>query len=110
MKPPKEEGAGNAGCVSAPAALRAKIKSTQASHHRFAETFRHSPRNGFNGFLRALPGDRAFLPPLQVAMRKHRHPLDVSVETSGPHDFTVRHHVVRLFDIAASIASRANES
>ena len=24
---------------------------------------RHSPRNGFNGFLRALPGDRAFLPP-----------------------------------------------
>src|SRR5450432_463009 len=24
---------------------------------------RHSLRNGFNGFLRALPGDRAFLPP-----------------------------------------------
>src|ERR1700738_614161 len=27
------------------------------------EITRHSPRNGFNGFLRALPGDRAFLPP-----------------------------------------------
>src|ERR1700690_3244767 len=27
------------------------------------EIARHSPRNGFNGFLRALPGDRAFLPP-----------------------------------------------
>ena len=24
---------------------------------------RHSLRNGFNGFLRALPGDQAFLPP-----------------------------------------------
>jgi hypothetical protein len=24
---------------------------------------RHSLRDGFNGFLRALPGDRAFLPP-----------------------------------------------
>src|ERR1700749_751048 len=24
---------------------------------------RHSPRNGFNGFLRALPGDRALLSP-----------------------------------------------
>src|ERR1700754_2591739 len=24
---------------------------------------RHSPRNGFNGFLRALSGDRAFLSP-----------------------------------------------
>ncbi len=30
------EGAGNAGCIGAPAALRAKVKSTQASHHRFA--------------------------------------------------------------------------
>src|SRR6202158_4357826 len=27
------------------------------------EIARHSPRNGFNGFLRALPGGRAFWPP-----------------------------------------------
>jgi hypothetical protein len=27
------------------------------------EITQHSPRNGFNGFLRALPGDRALLPP-----------------------------------------------
>src|ERR1700674_703157 len=27
------------------------------------EITQHSPRNGFNGFLRALPGDRACLPP-----------------------------------------------
>jgi hypothetical protein len=28
-----------------------------------AEITRHSLRNGFNGFLRDLPGDRAFLSP-----------------------------------------------
>jgi hypothetical protein len=48
---------------AAPVALRAKIKSTQASHHGHTGDIRHSPRNGFNGLLRGLPGDRAFLPP-----------------------------------------------
>src|SRR6201985_1648045 len=48
-------------------------------------------RNGFNGFLRALPGDRALLSPsparcvrpvrADIAIRK----LDASVEASGPH-------------------------
>src|SRR5262245_10896509 len=33
------------------------------SHHRFGRIIRHSLRDGFNGVLRALPGDRAFLPP-----------------------------------------------
>jgi hypothetical protein len=37
--------------------------STRVSHHEYAGITRHSPRNGFNGFLRALPGDRACLPP-----------------------------------------------
>jgi hypothetical protein len=32
-------------------------------HTGSAEAVRPSLRNGFNGFLRALPGDRAFLPP-----------------------------------------------
>ena len=49
----------------APAALRAKIKSTQASHHGHTGDIRHSPRNGFNGLFHALPGDRACC---------HRHP------------------------------------
>ena len=44
--------------------LACKIKiNTRVSHHRFAETLQHSLRDGFNGFLRALPGDRALLPP-----------------------------------------------
>jgi hypothetical protein len=50
----------------APAASYAKVKSTRVSHHRFAETIRHSLRDGFNGFLRALSGDRAFLSPSPV--------------------------------------------
>jgi len=66
--PPKTEGAGNAGCSVAPAASRANEKSTRASHHRFAETLRHSPRNGFNGFLRGLPGEPGLLPPSPAAI------------------------------------------
>src|ERR1700692_159376 len=39
------------------------VVNTRVSHHGHAGNTRHSPRNGFNGFLRALPGDRALLPP-----------------------------------------------
>src|SRR5262249_38230362 len=44
--PRKSEDAGNAGASVAPAALRATKKSTQASHHRYAETIRHSLHDG----------------------------------------------------------------
>ena len=47
----------------APAASYAKVKSIRASHHRFTGSIRPSLRNGFNGFLRARPGDRALLSP-----------------------------------------------
>src|SRR3984893_3571010 len=43
--------------------LACNVKSTRVSHHRSAETIRPSLRNGFNGLFRALPGDRALLPP-----------------------------------------------
>jgi hypothetical protein len=49
--------------AGAPAAARVVVVSTRVSHHEYAGNTRHSPRNGFNGFLRALPGDRALLPP-----------------------------------------------
>jgi hypothetical protein len=39
------------------------VVNTRVSHHGHTGNTRHSPRNGFNGFLRALPGDRACLPP-----------------------------------------------
>jgi hypothetical protein len=40
-----------------------KGRKHTSSHHRFTGEIRHSLRNGFNGLFRALPGDRAFLPP-----------------------------------------------
>jgi hypothetical protein len=78
----------------APAAACAKVESkkhTRQSGH--TGITRHSPRNGFNGFLRALPGDRALLPPssAKIAFRQ----LDTSVGVSGPHDFSVRFRTVR---------------
>jgi hypothetical protein len=78
------------------------VESTRVSHHGHTGNTRHSPRNGFNGFLRALPGDRACLSPslarrvrpvrADIAIRK----LDAGVEASGPHDFAVRCRAVRL--------------
>jgi hypothetical protein len=55
---------------------------------------RHSLRDGFNGFLRALPGDRAFLPPSSSPTDQQK--LDISVGISGPHDFAVRESAARL--------------
>jgi hypothetical protein len=39
------------------------VVNTRVSHHGHTGNTRHSPRNGFNGFLRTLPGDRACLSP-----------------------------------------------
>src|SRR5579872_4800119 len=61
-KPRRARGMPGAPC--APIASHANKENMRAcSHHRYAERFRHSPRDGFNAFLRALLGDRAFLPP-----------------------------------------------
>jgi hypothetical protein len=88
------------------------VVNTRVSHHGHTGNTRHSPRNGFNGFLRALPGDRALLPPSSAVARQ----LDASVGASGPHDFAVRTSIVRLrfsgrrpncADAAASTASPA---
>jgi hypothetical protein len=54
--PPKEiRGRRKCRVHGAPAA-RVQQKA-HGSHHRSTENTRHSLRNGFNGFLRALPGD-----------------------------------------------------
>jgi hypothetical protein len=58
----KSEGAGNAGRQMRPQPRVWCVESTRVSHHGHTGITRHSPRNGFNGFLRALPSDRAFLP------------------------------------------------
>src|SRR5215212_3256309 len=60
---PRKRGRRECRVRAAPAVSRAKIESTRGRHHRFTGAGRHSPRNGFNGLLRDLPGDRALLSP-----------------------------------------------
>ena len=61
-------------------------------HSEVATIIRH-PHAMVYGLYRALPGDRAVLPPsfAKVTFRK----LDASVEASGPHDFAVRFSAAR---------------
>src|SRR4051812_24950291 len=78
-------------------------KARRVSHHRFTGITRRFPRNGFNGFLRALPSDRALLPLSFVARLTNLMPA------SGHQDHTTSPSaasIVRLIDTAASTASR----
>jgi hypothetical protein len=59
------------------------------------------------GLLRALPGDRACLPP-SPSRSLLRESLNASVGAPGPHDFAVREIGVRLSPSPASTASRRN--
>ena len=65
-----------------------RIDSTRVSHHRYAGSEPAFPARWFYGFLRALLGDRALLPP--SSRRKFLRDLNASVGASGPHDFAVR--------------------
>jgi hypothetical protein len=64
MNLPPLEGVGNAGCPLHP---RPRVHLVLVERTRVTTSTPESPdvpaRNGFNGFLRALPGDRALLPP-----------------------------------------------
>jgi len=69
MKLPPKEGVGNAGCPLHP---RPRVHLVVVERTRVTTSTPESPgvpaRNGFNGFLRALPGDRALLPPSPTDM------------------------------------------
>src|SRR5262252_278358 len=87
-------------------------KKAGGRYHRFSPINRHSLRNGFNGFLRALPGDRALLSPsparcesivarvmrsiITSTLQSIIDQLDASVGASEPHDFAVRFRAFRL--------------
>jgi hypothetical protein len=66
---PPKEGVGNAGCPLHP---RPRVHLVVVERTRVTTSTPESPgipaRNGFNGFLRALPGDRALLPPSSADM------------------------------------------
>ena len=69
MSLPPSEGVGNAGCPLHP---RPRVHLVVVERTRVTTSTPESPgvpaRNGFNGFLRALPGDRALLPPSPTDM------------------------------------------
>src|SRR6266481_424867 len=69
MNLPPKEGVGNAGCPLHP---RPRVHFVLVERTRATTSTPESPgipaRNGFNGFLRALPGDRAVLPPSSADM------------------------------------------
>ena len=84
LSPSKPRGRRECRMLVAPAALRASEKSTQASHHRYAETVRHSLRDGLR-LIRALPGVPGLIAP--VASPETSAKLDTSVGVSGPRVF-----------------------
>src|SRR6202161_2952786 len=63
----KTEGAGKAGCPMHPQPRVQMVESTRVVTTG-SPGHRPSLRNGFNGFLRALPGDRALLSPSPAAI------------------------------------------
>src|SRR5216683_6941493 len=69
MNLPPKEGVGNAGCPLHP---RPRVHLVVVERTRVTTSTPESPgipaRNGFNGFLRALLGDRALLPPSPTDM------------------------------------------
>ena len=78
-------------CARKPRVQRVEVASTRVS--QVTPRTPGTPRAMVYGLFRALPGDRALLPPspTKIAFRE----LDASVEASGPHDFAVRFCAVR---------------
>ena len=90
---PRVRAQGNAGCAVHPQSRVRKVVHTGSNPQAHRDT-RHSLRNGFNGLWRALPGDRAFLPPSPPRNSLLRD-LNASVGASGPHGFAVRNSATR---------------
>jgi hypothetical protein len=103
LAPSSYKGSRECRAPDAPAALRAKVESTQASHHGHAGNTRHSPRNGFTAYsvLSRVTGLSC-----HPRRRNYFRQLDASVGASGPHGFAVRAQCHSSFDTRASTASR----
>jgi hypothetical protein len=108
--PLRKEGAGNAGCTLHPRSrVQMRIKNTHTSIQGSGGS-PTSPAQWLYGLLRALPGERALLPPSSLRIASQE--LSASVAAPGPHDFAVRDQRFRpgakMPDAAASTASHPN--
>src|SRR5260370_647855 len=81
-----KEGVGNAGRTMHP---RSRVHLVVVNSTRVTTSTPESPgipaRNGFNGFLRALPGDRALLPPSPCGLKVLSSPVEPN---EPPQDLT----------------------
>jgi hypothetical protein len=104
----------------APAAARGVV-NTRVSHHGYAETPGIPARSGFNGFLRALPGDRALLSPssantsanLTPASRRQDHTTSPSASApfvKGASTSTASHPASVTIAIRPSCGTRRGDS
>src|ERR1700726_1354830 len=93
-RPMKSEGAGNAGCPMHPQP-RVRFVVLVCTRVFTAEAPETSgiPHAMVLRLIRALPGDRALLPPSSAGKSRD---LNASVGASGPHDFAVRFSTARL--------------
>jgi hypothetical protein len=106
---PKKRAQGMPGAQLAPAA---SCKKTRVVATGTPGSTRHSLRNGLNGFLRALLGDRALLPPSPAECSANLMPASGRQDhTTSPYASAsfVQHAFTRLMP-PASIASRAQRS
>src|SRR6202047_912463 len=103
-RPLQSKGAGNAGRPMRPIAACAMVVVERTRVSQVTPESPGTPRAMVYGLFRALPGDRAFLPPspAKVAFRE----LDASVGASGPHVFAVRITRRSSSSASASTASR----
>src|ERR1700730_12431338 len=90
----KQEGAGNAGCPMHPQP-RVRFVVLVCTRVFTAEAPETSgiPHAMVLRLIRAVPGDRALLPPSSAGKSRD---LNASVGASGPHDFAVRISTARL--------------
>jgi hypothetical protein len=83
------------------------VVNTRVSHHEFTGNIRLSPRNGFNGFFRALPGDRALLPPSSADHSANLTPASGCQDhTTSPSASVSFARTLSCTDTVASTASR----
>jgi len=86
------KGVGNAGCQCT-RSRACSVVNTRVSHHGYTGSPGIPARNGFNGFLRALPPATGLVCHRRLANESAK--LDTSVGVSGPHDFAVRISAIR---------------
>src|SRR6202790_3948080 len=87
-RPLQSKGAGNAGRPMRPIAACAMVMVERTRVSQVTPESPGTPRAMVYGLFRALPGDRAFLPPSPAENASRE--LDASVGASGPHGFAVR--------------------